>query len=104
MGGGLEMILCISRICFYSTTNRTLFGSLFYSKNVAHKYLQHLANNSIQIYSLYSNLFDFFNLSLTGSSYSKKFKVTVNFYCDIVYSIIHFKYGFEFFICSQKRN
>jgi hypothetical protein len=27
-----------------------LFFSLLYSKNIAHKYLQHLANNSIQIY------------------------------------------------------
>jgi hypothetical protein len=44
------MILCISRICFYSTTYRTLLGSLLYNKNVAHKYLGHLANNSIKIY------------------------------------------------------
>jgi hypothetical protein len=28
----------------------TLFVSLLYSKNVAHKYLRHLANNNIQIY------------------------------------------------------
>jgi hypothetical protein len=28
----------------------TLFVSLLYIKNVAHKYLRHLANNSIQIY------------------------------------------------------
>jgi hypothetical protein len=44
------MILYISRICFYSITYVTLFVSLLYSKNVAHKYPQHLANNSIQIY------------------------------------------------------
>jgi hypothetical protein len=28
----------------------TLFVSILYSKNVAHKYLGHLTNNSIQIY------------------------------------------------------
>jgi hypothetical protein len=44
------MTLYISRICFYSVTDMTLFVSLLYSKNVAHKYLRHLANNSIQIY------------------------------------------------------
>jgi hypothetical protein len=44
------MILCISRIDFYSVTYMALFVSLLYSKNVAHKYLRHLANNSIQIY------------------------------------------------------
>jgi hypothetical protein len=38
------------RICLYSVTYMTLFVSLLYSKNVTHKYLQHLANNSIQIY------------------------------------------------------
>jgi hypothetical protein len=32
------MILCISRIYFYSVTYMTLFVSLIYSKNVAHKY------------------------------------------------------------------
>jgi hypothetical protein len=49
-GGGWEMILCISRICFYYVTYMTLFVSLLYSKNVVHKYLRHLINNSIQIY------------------------------------------------------
>jgi hypothetical protein len=49
-GGGWEMILYISRICFYSVTYVTLFVSLLYSKNVAHKYFRHLANNSVQIY------------------------------------------------------
>jgi hypothetical protein len=44
------MILCITRICFYSVTYMTLFVSLLYNKNVAHKYLRHLANNNIQIY------------------------------------------------------
>jgi hypothetical protein len=44
------MILNMSRICFYSVTYMTLFVPLVYSKNVAHKYLGHLANNSIQIY------------------------------------------------------
>jgi hypothetical protein len=44
------MILCISRICFYSVTYMTIFVTLLYSKNIAHKYLRHLANNSIQIY------------------------------------------------------
>jgi hypothetical protein len=44
------MILRISRICFYSVTYITLVVSLLYSKNIAHKYLQRLANNSIQIY------------------------------------------------------
>jgi hypothetical protein len=44
------MILYISRIDFYSVTYMTLFVSLLYSKSVAHKYLQHLTNNSIQIY------------------------------------------------------
>jgi hypothetical protein len=44
------MILCISRICFYSVTYMTLFVSLIYSKNVAHKYLRQLDNNSIKIY------------------------------------------------------
>jgi hypothetical protein len=34
----LEMILCINRICFYSTTYKILFGSLIYIKNIAHKY------------------------------------------------------------------
>jgi hypothetical protein len=28
----------------------TFFVSLLYSKNIAYKYLRHLANNSIQIY------------------------------------------------------
>jgi hypothetical protein len=44
------MILCMSRICFYLVTYMTLFVPLLYSKNVAYKYLGHLANNSIQIY------------------------------------------------------
>jgi hypothetical protein len=44
------MILCISRIYFYSATYRTLFDSLKNSKNVAHKYLEYLVNNNIQIY------------------------------------------------------
>jgi hypothetical protein len=44
------MILCMSRICFYSVTYMTLFVPLLYSKNVAHKHLVYLANNSIQIY------------------------------------------------------
>jgi hypothetical protein len=44
------MILYISRIYFYSVTYMTLFVSLIYNKNVAHKYLKHLANNNIQIY------------------------------------------------------
>jgi hypothetical protein len=44
------MILCMSRICFYFVTYMTLSVPLLYSKNVAHKYLGHLANNSIQIY------------------------------------------------------
>jgi hypothetical protein len=46
------MILCISIIDLYSVTYMTLFVSLLYSKNVAHKYLRHLTNNnnSIQIY------------------------------------------------------
>jgi hypothetical protein len=44
------MILCISRIRFYSVTYMALLVSLLYSKNVAHKYLRHLANNNIQIY------------------------------------------------------
>jgi hypothetical protein len=44
------MILYMSRICFYSVTYMTLFVSLLYSKNVAYKYLVHLANNSIEIY------------------------------------------------------
>jgi hypothetical protein len=49
-GVGCEMILCISKICFYSATYMTPFDSLIYNKNVAHKYLRHFANNSIQIY------------------------------------------------------
>jgi hypothetical protein len=44
------MILCISRICFYSVNYMTLFVSLIYNKNVAHKYFRHIANNGIQIY------------------------------------------------------
>jgi hypothetical protein len=44
------MILYISRIYFYSGTYMTLFVSLIYSKNITHKYLRHLAINSIQIY------------------------------------------------------
>jgi hypothetical protein len=48
--GGWEMILYISRICFHSVTNMTLFVSLLYSKNITHKHLRHVANNSIQIY------------------------------------------------------
>jgi hypothetical protein len=44
------MILYITRICFYSVTYMTLFIPLLYSKNVAHKYLRHVVNNSIQIY------------------------------------------------------
>jgi hypothetical protein len=44
------MILCMSRICFYSVNYMTLFVPLLYSKNIAHKYLGHLANNNIQIY------------------------------------------------------
>jgi hypothetical protein len=42
--------LCINGICFYSATYKTLIGSLLYSKNVAHKYLSHITNNSIRIY------------------------------------------------------
>jgi hypothetical protein len=44
------MILCMSRICFYSVTYMTLFVPLLWSKNIAHKYIGHLPNNSIQIY------------------------------------------------------
>jgi hypothetical protein len=44
------MILCITRIGFYSVAYKTIFDSLFYSKNIAHKYLRHLANNSIPVY------------------------------------------------------
>jgi hypothetical protein len=44
------MILCINEICLYSATYKTIFGSLLYGKIVAHKYLSHIANNSIQIY------------------------------------------------------
>jgi hypothetical protein len=44
------MILCITRICFYSVTYKMIFDSLLCSKNVAHKYFRHLANNSILIY------------------------------------------------------
>jgi hypothetical protein len=36
------MILCISKICFYYVTYMTLFVTLLYSKNVAHKYPRHL--------------------------------------------------------------
>jgi hypothetical protein len=50
--GGWKIILCISKICFYSITYMTLFVSLLYIKNVAHKYLRHLANNSIQKFLL----------------------------------------------------
>jgi hypothetical protein len=55
-----KLILCITSICFYSATYNTLFGSLFYNKNVAHKYLLHMANSSIQIYSIenYISLID----------------------------------------------
>jgi hypothetical protein len=44
------MILYINRICLYYITYKMFFSSLLYSKNVAHKYLSHIANNSIQIY------------------------------------------------------
>jgi hypothetical protein len=44
------MIVCINKICFYLVTYMTLFVSLLYSKNITHKYLYHLANNSIQAY------------------------------------------------------
>jgi hypothetical protein len=44
------MILCITRICFYSVTYKMILDSLIYSKNVEYKYLSHLANNSILIY------------------------------------------------------
>jgi hypothetical protein len=44
------MILCMSRIYFYSISYMALFVPLLYSKNVTHKYLGHFANNSIQIY------------------------------------------------------
>jgi hypothetical protein len=36
------MILCISRICFYSVSYMASFVSLLYNKNIAHKYLRHL--------------------------------------------------------------
>jgi hypothetical protein len=44
------MVLCINRICFYSIIYMILFVPLLYNKNVAHKYLRHLTNNSIQKY------------------------------------------------------
>jgi hypothetical protein len=44
------MILCITIIYFYAVTYKTIFDSLFYRKNVAYKYLKHLANNSMLIY------------------------------------------------------
>jgi hypothetical protein len=47
MGEEWEIILCISRIYFYYITYMTLFILLLHIKNVAHKYLRHLANNSI---------------------------------------------------------
>jgi hypothetical protein len=44
------MVLCISRFYFYSKTYITLFDLLHYSKNLAHKYFRHLANDIIHIY------------------------------------------------------
>jgi hypothetical protein len=44
------MILCINKICFYYATYKTFFGSILYAKNIAHKYVSHIANNSIQMY------------------------------------------------------
>jgi hypothetical protein len=32
----------------------------------------------------------------------KKIIIIINFYYEIIYSIIYFKYGFKFFIFSQK--
>jgi hypothetical protein len=45
-----------------------------------------------------------FFLSLTESSYSKKFIFIVNFYGDIVYYLIYSNYGFEFSIFRKNLN
>jgi hypothetical protein len=37
-------------MCSYFATYKTVFDSIIYSKNIIHKYLLHIANNSIQIY------------------------------------------------------
>jgi hypothetical protein len=42
----MRIILCINRIYFYSANYKTLFDSLLYSKNIAHKYLPLVANNN----------------------------------------------------------
>jgi len=39
-------------LCFFSATYSTLFGSLPCSRSAAHKYLPHVANSSIQVYSV----------------------------------------------------
>ena len=43
-------------LCFCSVTCSTLFNSLPYSRNATYKHLPCIANNSIQIYSIYNHI------------------------------------------------
>jgi hypothetical protein len=51
------MILYISRIYFYSVTYMTLFLSLLYIKNIAHKYLRHLTSYNVSLLNKVAHLF-----------------------------------------------
>jgi hypothetical protein len=59
------MILYISRIYFYSVTYMTLFLSLLYIKNIAHKYLRHLTSYNVSLLNKVAHLFslDFMHYS-----------------------------------------
>jgi hypothetical protein len=46
----------IDSIHYQTMSYSILFISHIYSKNIAHKYLSHVANNSIQIYSVYNHI------------------------------------------------
>jgi hypothetical protein len=56
------MIICINKIYFYTVTYKIIFDSLFYIKNIAHKYFSYIL--LIIIYKFishnYINLINFF--------------------------------------------
>ena len=51
-----KLILYTTKLHLYSVTYSTLFDPLIYSRNITHKYLPHMANTSIQIYSVYNHI------------------------------------------------
>ena len=55
-GGRWKSILYTTKLYFYSVIYSTHFGSRLCSRNIVYKYLFHMVNNSIQIYSVYNHI------------------------------------------------